>query len=325
MAHIHIPGLNEGAPEFYHRVIVSGYGGQGKTPLITCLPEDWYPAVYWAADPTSPGLDSILPEDKLRLIVVEPNGWVDRFPDQERWYDEAVGIARADWANWGNGCDRILGKDKQGHSILERLKRHFKTPPKTFILDTLSMMSESILMENARQLNNPGDEEGGGHASIGRREAQQEGSAGVTPARPDYNAVQGYTHQIISWMFKQRMHIIVGSQEGEGKPPMGTNTGHIIGPISVGSGSIRQIAQRFSTVMRVTRQDHTLNVQLCPNGPIVASVKANPAIADKIPKMVKLVNKAEARRAFWEQITEYKTGISVAERTERVKEKVNAS
>jgi hypothetical protein len=306
LARIHIPALNEGAPEFYHRAIVSGYGGQGKTPLITTLPDDWYPAIYWAADPTSPGLDSILPEDKERIVVVTPNGWVDRFPD-ERWYDEATAIARAEWETWGSGCDRILGKDSEGHSILERLKRKME-PPRTIILDTLSMMAEAILHENARQLNSAGDQEGGGHSQIGRRETVAEGGGGVTPARPDYNSVQGYTHQILTWLFKRKMHVIVGAQEGEGKPPMGTNQGHIIGPVSVGTGSIRQIAQRFATVMRVTRQDHTLTVQLCPEGPIVASVKANPAIADTIPRTVKLENSADARRAFWMQVTEYKTG-----------------
>lgn len=315
MAHVYVPSLHEGAPQFYHRTIVSGYAGQGKTPLITCLPDEYYPAVYWAADPTSPGLDSVLPEDKERMIVITPNGWVDRFPDKERWYDEAVAIAKADWGNWGTGCDRILGKDSKGNSLLERLKRKFERPPRTIILDTLSMMAETILMENARQLNNPGDEEGGGHASIGKRETVQEGSAGVTPARPDFNAVQGYTHVILTWLFKHRMHVICGAQEGEGKPPMGTNQGHIIGPVSVGSGSVRQIAQRFSSVMRVTRQENTLNVQLTPEGPIVASVKVNPDIAHTIPKHIKLANNSAERRAFWEQITEYKTRSVTKEET----------
>lgn len=320
MPKIRIPRLETEAPQAFLRSIIYSVAGQGKSPLLCTLPDHMYPAVLWAADPTTPFLDSIEPIDRDRIISIEPDGWVEKYAGRERYYDEGAAICLADWANWGEGVEEIIGT-----ANYKMVQREWTNPPRTFLWDTVSLTADSLLQQNAREKNVSGDLEGGGHAGMGLVNAVSPTGAlteSVQPGRPDYLLVQNSINQYLTWLFKHRMHVLVAAQEGQAKGAMGSESGWDIGPITAGSGSVRGLAQRFTTNFHLQRELEELSVWMQPHGNYIATFKTHSG--NKIPERVVLPNDPQARRDFWQWVLDLKFGTSNDESPlESVKENVD--
>lgn len=211
--------LTEGTPDLWERILIYGSPKVGKTRFATALPARFGNAVYFAVDPGSERLDSVLLPYRERMHVVQSRPKPGEVYDPRR---DAFIVAQEKWT--------------------ERYPL-----AKTLIWDTLTITSQQILAHIA----DTGAFSASQHISMGQKGTKE---YQTVPMQGDYGAAQNAVDRIISFLFQQPMHIIILAHEGYREAMEGGAKTLIGGPLTVGSKTIGSMAGRFPTAIRLIRQ-----------------------------------------------------------------------
>lgn len=200
------------------RILLYGAPKVGKTRAALALPERFGNIVYFAADPGSERLDSVLPGYRHRIHPITST------PGDSGRYDprlDAFAFAQERW--------------------MERYPL-----AKTIVWDTFSFTTQQILAQISDQ-GSFSDK----HITMGVKGAKDHQTV---PQQGDYGAAQGAADRLITFLFQQPMHVIVICWEGYREAMEAGARTLIGGPLTVGSKTIGSMAGRFPTCIRLTRQ-----------------------------------------------------------------------
>lgn len=212
--------LTTAFPDTYERILIYGAPKVGKTRFATSLPARFGNIVYFAVDPGSERLDSVLAPYVSRIHVVQSRpAKVGDVLDSRR---DAFLVSQNDWV-------------AQYPAV------------RTLVWDTLTISSQQIL----QHISDQGAFSSAGHISMGVKGSKE---YQTVPMQGDYGAAQNAVDRIISFLFQQPLHIIIVAHEGYRESMEAGSKTLIGGPLTVGSKTIGSIAGRFPTCIRLTRR-----------------------------------------------------------------------
>lgn len=218
--------------ERYLRIGLEGEPKTGKTRFATALPWGDYwgeQAIYVAADPGSDDLatSSVLEENRGRLIVVKPSYTTKKI----RLKNEEVEIVAYD-------------PHKEAFAIASRNWRKDFPEAKTIIWDTMSQTARELLYAYADTGVFMG-EKGDKHITVGEVNTPD---FVANPMMGDYSMAQRAIQNLLGFLFKQQMHVVVlfHIQAVE------ADTGQVLafGPATVGQAGVRPVASLFDNLLR---------------------------------------------------------------------------
>lgn len=196
------------------RILIYGDPKTGKSRLSTSLPDSFGNIGYFAADPGSESLNSILGAYRSRITVIKPGpaAPTDKYdPDQD-----AFAFALHDWRSEGMG---------------------------TLVWDTLTATSLEIL----NHLADSGAFSEKRHISIGNPKLPQN-----IPMQGDYMAAQNRISRLVEFLFRQPLHLIVichatYDETRDGQAPE-------FGPATTGKATVRTFPGKFDSVLHIARK-----------------------------------------------------------------------
>jgi energy-coupling factor transporter ATP-binding protein EcfA2 len=217
------------------QVAIFGDAGSGKTRLACSIcrsnPAKYgKQAIYFALDPGTASLPSVLTEDRKHLVPVAfkpapaPPGSV-----AESWfkpldpYDEMVVAARRDW------------------------RKDFPDVG-TVIIDTMTTWAGDVLLAVANS------------GKFSDKHIVLEGSGPgklVVPMMGDYRAAQFMVMNAIRFWQQQPLHVIMLFHSTIYEPEEGVADAIYGGPATIGKASVRDIAAKFQTVIRTEGKTKT--------------------------------------------------------------------
>lgn len=191
----------------------------GKTRFALSLPERYGEIVYVGWDPSSERLDSVLPQYRNRIHLVQSR------PEPGKAYDprmDAFLIARENW-------------QKRWPQV------------KTLVWDTFT----ATALDTLTAISDSGSFSASAHITLGQR-----GSVDfqTVPMQGDYGAVQNALDRIVTFLFQQPLHLFLICHEGYTESTEAGAKTLIGGPYTVGRATISSFPGRFPTVIRLTRQ-----------------------------------------------------------------------
>lgn len=217
------------------RILIYGDPKTGKTRLATSLPDRFGDILYFAADPGSESLSSVLRLYRHRLVVVKPGPDPSK-PNQK--YDPDVDAFTFALFDWSKELPLV----------------------RTVVWDTLTATSFDILS----QLADSGAFSESKHIAIGSDASRQN-----IAMQGDYGAAQNRIDRLMDFLFRIPQHLIVvchakmdESRNGEGLEG---------GPATVGSATVRKFPGRFDTVIHTHR---TYSPSKTPGGPAETKLAA---------------------------------------------------
>lgn len=199
--------------EKFERVLLYGDPKTAKTRLATSLTDRFGEILYYAADPGSEALSSVLPHYRSRINVIKS------VSDGKTWDPDAdaFNFALMDWsAEFPN--------------------------VRTIVWDTMTATSLDLLSYVA----DTGQFSERKHIAIGSGQSSQN-----IPMQGDYMAVQNRVHRLLNALFSKRLHLVVVCHANYDEPREGGSVEG--GPATVGKATIRAFPGRFDTVLFTNR------------------------------------------------------------------------
>lgn len=220
------------------KAALEGEPKYGKTRLATSLPWDEFgdKAAYIAWDPGSETLDSVLPENREHLVVVQPSartvGTKGMMP--KTVFDphkEAITIATKPWADgWSEGGVEI-------------------PPCQTLIWDTMTATARDLLSAYADSGIFSG-EKGDKHVAVGDYGTQY---YMAQPMMGDYGIAQRAVLHVLKFLLKQPLNVIVLFHTDFMEPE---GAGQVtFGPATVGKAAIKPVASLFDNLFVLDVQE----------------------------------------------------------------------
>lgn len=222
--------------ERYLRIGMEGEPKTGKTRFATSLPWGDYwgqQAIYVAADPGADDLEtsSVLQDNREHLIVIKPS-----------YSTKKIKVKGPD----GFEEHEIVTYDphKEAFAIASRNWRKEFPEAKTLIWDTMTATARELLYAYADNGIFQGDK-GDKHITVGEVNTPE---FVANPMMGDYSMAQRAVQNLLGFLFKQQMHVIVlfHIQAVE------TDQGQVLafGPATVGQASVRPVASLFDNLLR---------------------------------------------------------------------------
>lgn len=196
----------------FERIMIYGDPKTGKTRLATALPDSFGDIIYFAADIGSESLAPIITEIRPRIHIVKsaPSKKGEKYdPDAD-----AFNFALNDWT------------------------KEFPNA-RTIIWDTLTQTAWDVLQFIADE----GQFSESKHIAIGSGDHQMN-----LPMEGDYRSAQERIDRLITYLFRQPMHIICVCHADYDQPKGGMVEAEG-GPKTVGRATIRRLAGKFDTVL----------------------------------------------------------------------------
>lgn len=197
----------------YERILIYGAPKTGKTRFATSLPERFGRIRYFAADPGSERLDSVLLPYRPRIAVTQST------PEPGKPYNprlDAFTVARNAWEEETLIWDTLT---ETGRTLL------------TYTADTGAFSESHVTFKTQK----------------GAIDYQTQ------PDKGDYGAVQNAIDRLITFLFQQPRHLIVICHEGYDEAMEAGQRTLKGGPLTVGKATIGSLPGRFSTTIRLTK------------------------------------------------------------------------
>lgn len=199
------------------RILIYGDPKTGKTRLATSLTERFGNLIYFAADPGSEGLASVLQPKKGQIHIVASA------PEPGKKYDpidDAFQIAIMDWSKEYPNA-------------------------KTLVWDTMTATSMAVLQHVA----DTGQFSQGSHIALGTP-----GTAGRQniPMQGDYMATHNIISRLVDYLFRQQLHIVVVCHATYDEPRDGGSVEG--GPATSGKATVRSFPGKFDSVIHLQRR-----------------------------------------------------------------------
>jgi len=236
-----------------HNLRLAGYGrpktGKTRTLAACCraLPE-WFGerAIYVAADPDAKDLmfSGMLPQDAERMIAVEP------LPPED--IDGPPRIGKKPGGNYS--------PLKEAQTIATYNWQAEYPDIKTIIIDTMTEISEQLMIQVALLEEAPADAKDG-RVTFGTRGGPD---YHVSPSRSDYGVAQSLTMRVIRNLLNQPMNVICLFHEtyAENK--------NIGGPAAVGNALVDVIPGKFQHTLHFTNKKSVYTVHNSTHGVFLA-------------------------------------------------------
>ncbi len=219
------------------RVGLEGEPKTGKTRFATSLPWGDYfgeQAIYVAADPGADDLQtsSVLPENRDRLIVVKPTNSFKKIKVD----GEEIEVV-------------VYDPHKEAFAIASRNWRKDFPAAKTLIWDTMSATGRELVNAYADSGVFVG-EKGDKHITVGTINSPD---FVANPMMGDYAMAQRAISNLLKFLFKQEMHLIVLFHIRA----VETDSGQVLafGPDTAGQAGVRAVASLFDNLLRTDTEE----------------------------------------------------------------------
>lgn len=221
--------LTGNASEGGRSIGVTGIPKGGKTRLVAAAMRAWpeefgESAIYVAADPKSQSLDSILPADRKRLVVVLPK------PE-----DPGKRLIGRDYSPWTEAVAVAT------FNYLEQYP-----DVRTIIWDTMTQTARDILQWAANKGIAPADSGDGSRPTFGK---PGDPTLVRSPARSDYGATHTLMMQLFRFLFDSPLNVIGVFHQRSAEPDGGGVA--YGGPETVGKGQIEAVSGVFQHMLRL--------------------------------------------------------------------------
>lgn len=217
--------LNPNEVRTGEQVAIMGDAGSGKTRLAAAVcranPEKYGKrALYFAFDPGTSGLPSVLTADRSSLVPVRFTPSDGKALDP---YEEMVLASKRDWS-------------KEFPDV------------GTAIFDTMTVWANDVLIAvtNTEKFSDK-------HIAL---QATGPGKL-LIPMPGDYRAAQFMVQRAITFWQQQSLHVIMLFHSTIYEPDEGASDAIYGGPATIGKASVRDIAARFQTVIRTEARSKT--------------------------------------------------------------------
>lgn len=204
------------------RICIYGPPKAGKTRLATSLPERFGNIIYYAADPSSERLSSVLPNYRERIHIVKshPKTMLNGKPDLK----------------WDPDKDAF-------EFVLNEAEWKKRWPlARTIVWDTMTQTSADILQSIATS----GQFSEKKHIIIGEGDYAQ-----AIPMMGDYMATQNRIDRLTDFLFRTSFHIIILCHAIYDETSDGSDVEG--GPATCGKAQVRKYAGKFPSYFYVTR------------------------------------------------------------------------
>lgn len=209
--------------ETLERICFYGPPKAGKTRTATSLPKRFGNIIYFAADPASERLSSVLPDYRSRIHVVKsvPKLLLNGKPDYKNWDPDTEAF----------------------QFVLNEAEWRKKWPlAKTIVWDTMTQTSNDILQHVATT----GQFSEKKHIIIGEGDFAQ-----AIPMMGDYMAAQNRIDRLTDFLFRTEYHVIVLCHAIYDETSDGSDVEG--GPATCGKAQVRKYAGKFPSYFYATR------------------------------------------------------------------------
>lgn len=215
---------------------IGGHGEPktGKTRLYTSL--DWGPrwgerAIYVPWDPGSGALESVLPGNRERLVIVAPEK-EKRKAGKQVLHNEAFSIASKLYKDPKTYLEMGIESVQEAETIAKDVG--------TIIWDTMTTTALDLLLEYADTGVFQG-EKGDKHLAVGNDPSSN--SYMAAPMEGDYGLAGGAIFRIIGFLFRQPLNVIIIFHSHDAD-----DTGSLVGPGVVGKKAVKTVAGMVSNL-----------------------------------------------------------------------------